>query len=68
MDKFLDMKKKAGELIKKADEGGYEFNAVELSLLSKVGRAESSCEISPYFEEMFYKFYPVIKKRIFSKK
>lgn len=41
---------------------------IELSILSIVGRAESYKDISPYLEEMFYKFYPDIKKKISSKR
>lgn len=68
MNTFDDMKKKAAYLVESAENRGYEFNNIELSILSIVGRAESYKDISPYLEEMFYKFYPDIKKKISSKR
>lgn len=68
MNTLDDMKKKATYLVATADSVGYEFTDIEISIISIVGRAESNKDISPCLEEMFYRLYPDMVKRVLAKR
>lgn len=61
---FKELKRKQMHLVMQADKNGYNFNDIELSMLTIIGNADTIKDISSSLKIYFEKSYQIILKKI----